>query len=162
IRRVSDNFFVGSVPSCGAGAFLEPVELPTTASYKIEVNPAGIGTGTASLTLYDVVDATGSIAINGSAVGVSLLTPGQQALLTFSGTSGQSVTASATVTSGAYGCAWSLAILNSAGGIVASNVSCSSGNSTGAVSLPASGTYTVRVDPAGTATGAANVSLTSP
>jgi YD repeat-containing protein len=162
IRRVTDNLFVGSVPSCGEPAFLQPVELPTTATYRIDLNPAGVGTGTVTVALYDVVDVTGAITINGSAVGINLPTPGQIALLTFSGTTGQNVTASATVTGGAFGCAWSIAILTDTNSVVASNVSCSSGNAVGPVSLPATGTFKVLVDPAGFATGAGNVTLTSP
>lgn len=162
IRRASDNLWVGSFPSCGAGLFLEPVELPTSATYTIAIDPAGTGTGAVSVTLYDAADATGSISINGSAVSASVVNPGQRVLLTFSGTNGQTVSASATVTSGDYGCAWSIAILTSTNSLVASNVSCSSGNGVGSVSLPSTGTFKVMVDPANMATGSVNVTLTSP
>jgi hypothetical protein len=160
--RKSDNSLVDSVASCSATSFIEPVKLPASDTYTIEVNPGGTNTGTASLTLHEVVDQTGAIDINGAAVGLTLWTPGKRALLTFSGTQGQSVTASATVTSGSFGCWWSLAIVTDTNTVVASNVSCSSGNAVGPVSLPATGTFKVRVDPAGIATGAGNVTLTSP
>jgi hypothetical protein len=162
IRRVSDGAFVTSVPSCGADDFVDPVQLPSTDTYSIKLDPAGSSAGSANVSLYAVVDQTGPIQINGSAVGISLLTPGQRAALTFSGTQGQAVTASATVTSGAFGCAWSIALLKPDGSLLNNNVSCSSGNSVGYPSLPTSGTYTVLVDPAGISTGAGNVTLTSP
>lgn len=72
--------------------FLDRTQLPTTGTYTIDINPSGANTGTLTVTLYDVVDVTGSLTINGSAVTVTITTPGQNAGLTFAGTAGQSLT----------------------------------------------------------------------
>jgi len=48
--------------------------------------------GNMTLTLYDVVDFSGSTTVNGSSVTVTLNTPGQNGQVTFSGTSGRQVT----------------------------------------------------------------------
>ena len=80
----------------GAGGFIEPQTLPATGSYTVLVDPDSTYTGSLTLSAYDVVDVTGSIAADGTGVPVSIATPGQNARLTFSGTAGQVVTARVT------------------------------------------------------------------
>src|SRR5207249_3763051 len=75
-----------------SSAFLEPQTLPVSGTYTLVLDPYGAYTGQATLTLYNVVDVSGTITLNGPAVNVTITTPGQNAKLTFSGTAGQQVT----------------------------------------------------------------------
>ncbi len=56
------------------------------------VDPDSALTGTATVNLYTMTDITGTITIGGPSVPVNFTVPGQNARLTFSGTSGQQVT----------------------------------------------------------------------
>jgi YD repeat-containing protein len=151
----------GSAYSCGSANFLEPVTLPVTGTYSVVIDPGWTNTGAADVSLYEVVDVTGPITANGSAVPVSLTTPGQRALLTFSGVTGQRVSASAAMTNGGFGCLWYLTILKPDGTTLAYNYGCFGGTTIDPVTLPADGTYTIVVDPSSTNTGAANITLTN-
>jgi hypothetical protein len=92
IRKPDDTTLV-SVSACGT-TFMEPATLPTSGTYTVLVDPGGATVPTsATVTLYDVApDFTGSLTINGSAVAVPLLDPGQNGTLTFTATAGQQVT----------------------------------------------------------------------
>lgn len=74
----------------GAG-FIDTRTLPETGTYAIHIDPWNSNTGQMTLTLYDVVDATGALEINGRTKTVTLGTPGQNALLTFAGLDGDTV-----------------------------------------------------------------------
>jgi len=92
---------------------------------------------------------------------VTTTTPGQNALYTFRGVTGQS--ASVSTTGSTYtGCnAVVVSILKPDGTSLGSSGLCNtSSGSLGPLSLPSSGTYTVKIDPAGTNTGSATVTLT--
>ncbi len=75
-----------------SGGFIDTRVLPVTGTYTILVDPQGTNKGSVTLTLYDVpADISGSIDRGGSAVTVTTNTPGQNALLTFTGTANQRV-----------------------------------------------------------------------
>ena len=150
----------------GGTAFTDQVALPFAGSYTILIDPLGTLTGTVSVSSWDVVDVTGSITANGPSVPVTISAPAANARLTFSGSAGQVVTAST-------GTPWDgcidsphfyLSILAPDGSnIRLTGDGCSGGfASTGHVTLPSSGTYTLLLDPIGTRTGTATVTLTSP
>jgi hypothetical protein len=143
-------------PFAGTGAFVDTAVLPVAGTYTVLVDPAGAAVGSATATLYDVPpDVTGTIAAGGPSVRVTLPVPGQNARLTFGGTAGQVVTvtlSSVTIGSGA------LSIIRPGGVILATKFFFTSGGTLTAT-LPAAGTYTILVDPAGAATGAATVAL---
>ncbi len=78
--------------SATTGGFIDTITLSVTATYTIVVDPVTTNTGSLTLTLYDVPpDVTGTIPADGSNYGVTMLTPGQNARLTFTGTVGQRV-----------------------------------------------------------------------
>lgn len=90
--RRPDGSTLASVSSGVLSSFMEPQVLATTGTYTIKVDPLKAGTGTVTLSLYDVPpDITDSVSINGPARGVTL-DVGQKATLTFSGAQGQQVT----------------------------------------------------------------------
>jgi len=161
IRKAADNSVVGTAQMCASTGFLEPVTLPASDSYVVVVNPVGSSTGTANVNLYDVVDVTTPIAIDGSAVTVALTTPGQNARLPFTGSIGQRVSVAVTVTSGAFGCLSLVEIRKFAdNSLVGTAYMCGSAGSLGPVTLPATDSYVVVVNPTGYTTGTANVTLT--
>jgi YD repeat-containing protein len=144
----------------GNGAFFDTRTLPANGTYTIKVDPSYTLTGSVALTLYNVVDVTGSISINGSSLPVTISTPGQNAEITFSGTSGQSVTVQL---SGNSICTVSVSLLPPGGGSALTSTStCNAAFNLASQTLPSDGTYTVLIDPQGISTGSITVSVTSP
>jgi type II secretory pathway component PulM len=139
--------------------FLAPATLPVTGTYTLLVNPYSEYTGQITLTLYDVVDLSGTLTIGGPAVSVTLTTPGQVAQLTFSGTANQQVTVR--VTSNTMGSV-TVKLLKPDGTTLTSKTSSAASFNLTTQTLPTTGTYTVLVDPSGANIGSLNVSVTSP
>jgi len=147
-----DGTSLASITDITNGSFIDAQTLPVSGTYRIFANPASSATGSWTLTLYDVAsDITGPITPGGAAVGIALTSPGQNARLTFSGTSGQRISLNLTAVT-----------------ISTSYVSIVKPDSTNLVSptfvstgskfidtqlLPVTGTYTILVDPQGTYTG---------
>ena len=78
--------------SNNGGTFIEPQALTITGSYMFVVAPESTNTGSLTFTLYDVPpDVSGTIVLGGSSVTVTTTAPGQNAILTFNGTSGHRV-----------------------------------------------------------------------
>lgn len=147
----------GNVPT--SGAFIDAVTLPVAGTYSILVDPSSTYTGSMTLTLYDVVDFTGSTTVGGSSVTVTLNTPGQNGQVTFSGTSGQQVTVR--VTSNTI-VGVTVKLLKPDGSQLTSSFSSSSSFNLAQQTLPTTGTYKIVIDPSGTNAGSMNVSVTSP
>jgi hypothetical protein len=126
--------------------------LPVAGTYQILVDARPFYSGSMTLTLSE--DLQGSIAIGGASVPVSLTRPGQRARLTFSGTAGQQVSlglTAATVGSG-------VSLFAPDGTTVASGGYGTTPAALDSPPLPATGTYTILVDPSYAQTG--NVTLT--
>jgi YD repeat-containing protein len=153
----------GNQSSCSTPGFLEPVVLPASGSYSVVVDPSGTGSGTVDIYIYDVVDVTDPITPNGPAISAPLLTPGQRAVLPFSGTAGRRMSVKVSITSGSFGCFWYIRIQKDGATIPGGQqVSCAGVNESGffePVALPSDGTYTVVVDPQTSYTGSATVTL---
>ena len=154
-----DGTVLSSTFSCGSNIFLEPQNLPETGSYAVLIDPSGNATGPATITLYNVIDATGTLTINAPAVNVSLPVPGQIASLTFSGTASQLVTVR--VTTSTFGCV-RVTLLRPDGTQMTSTFTCGGTFNLAQQTLPVTGTYTVTVDPNTTSTGSLNLSVTNP
>jgi hypothetical protein len=142
--------------------FLEPVELHTTGTYTLLFAPNGSYQGNATLTVYDVPpDQTGPI-VPGTSKDVSIEKPGQNARFTFAATANDRVCIAipqppAPPTGIASGL---VHVLRPDG----TSLEAMGFNSAGAsfldtVTLSATGTYTVLVDPATVNTGTASVTL---
>jgi hypothetical protein len=135
-------------------------------TYTLMLDPIGTLTGDTSVSAYTFSDVSGSIVANGGAVGLTISAPGQNAGFTFNGAAGQVVSASASTPWG--GCIDSphfyLNVLAPNGSVLTSTYdACTGGRaSTGQITLPTAGTYTVVLDPIWTRMGAATVTLTSP
>jgi YD repeat-containing protein len=125
------------------GNFIDTLTLPYAGTYTIVIDPTGSQTGSLNLTLYDVPpDVTGTAVPGGPAVSVTTTTPGQNAKVSFSGTVGQRVSLGLSETMG-----WALVSIVKPDGL---NLITSSRINNGLFDvrvLPATGAYTVVVDP---------------
>lgn len=141
-----------------SGGFIEPQALPASGTYTIFVDPTGSATGSLVVNLYNVpADVTGTINVAGSAVPVSLGTPGQNGSLTFSGTAGQKVSLS--MTSVSITSLW-VYLNKTDGSTLASRQMASTygDDMIDTIVLPATGTYSILVNPNTFYTG--NITLT--
>ena len=159
-----DGTTLATVASIATTGFMEPQSLPSTGTYTVSFHPLYGSTGTATFALYDVpADPTGSITAGGSAVTTATTVPGQNANLTFGGTSGQRVSV---LVSGISLTGQTPSFLNTASAILLKPDG-STLTSQGlppnpfinTQSLPTTGTYTLRLDPAGSTIGTATFTL---
>jgi len=138
-----------------SGGSLDPLTaLPATGTYTIAVEPVSNYTGSMTLALSSPV--TGTIAIDGASVPVSLNKAGQTARYTFNGNAGQWVNLGLT---GVSITSTAVTLLTSDGTILASTaVGTAGGRLADQNPLPTTGTYTILVDPVSSYTG--NIALT--
>jgi RHS repeat-associated protein len=146
--------------------FVDTLTLGQSGTYTIAIDPQGNGTGSARFSLYDVpADTTGSITIGGPAQNVSIATPGQNATLTFAGTTGKNIhlTLSSVTIGSSSCCSGKVSIKNPDGSsLVNPTFFGTFGSTTVGGTLPANGTYTILVDPQSNATGSATLTLSDP
>jgi hypothetical protein len=142
-----------SSPITGSG-FIDATTLPTAGTYTLQVDPAGASTGGMTLTLYNVVDSTGTITANGTSVTVNITVPGQKGRRTFTGSTGQRI--SLTLSAGPLG---TVSILKPDGTTLASQSMTVLAVYFDTVTLPSNGTYTILVDALGAAMGSVTLSL---
>ncbi len=137
----------------------DELPLPTTGTYTMLLVPNGTATGSVTLSLSTDVTATGSV--GGSPVTVTTTAVGQNARVTFSGASGQVINVGASQVSMGSGFFY-LSVLNPDGTRLGNSVIIvNTGGSDDELTLPTTGTYTALVDPSGTATGSATISLST-
>jgi len=142
-----------------SGYFMDTTSLSQTGTYKFYFAPNNGVSGSATFTLYNIVNTTGSVTVNGFGVRVTLSTPGQNGKLTFSGTANQLVTVHvATNTTGGV----TVALLNTTGGTMTSSSFSGASGTLAQQTLPTAGTYTVSIIHSGTNTGSLTISVTSP
>jgi hypothetical protein len=143
------------------GKFIDALTLPTSGTYTIYIDPQSNGTGSLTLTLYDVpADVSGPIVAGGSAVSATTTVPGQNARFTFSGSAGQRVSLGITgVSLSPSGSAELVSILTPTGGSLVSSGIVTSAGWIDTTTLPVSGVYTVLVDPVAAATGNSSLTL---
>jgi uncharacterized protein YhfF len=155
-----DGTNLGSASTCGSSDFLDSLTLPTTGTYTVLVDPGGTATGSATVLLSSFNDILGTITA-GTPITVTTTFAGQNARYTFSGTAGQQVSVNATNSTYAGCIALTLNILKPDGTSLGSTGTCGTTDLLDSLTLPTTGTYTVLVDPGGTATGSATVLLSS-
>ena len=142
------------------GGFVDTKTLPVSGTYTILVDPSGTDVGAATLQMYEVPpDLTGSMTVGGPPVSLTLGTPGQNALLTFTGAAGQRVTIRATgVTIGPSTCCSTTLLLKKSDGVPLASGLAGTNGGTLSATLPVAGTYTLLVDPQGSNAGGLAVS----
>jgi YD repeat-containing protein len=136
-------------------SFVEPITLPSTGTYSLDIDPMGTETGTLTLALHAVpADVSGSIVPGGSPVQVTLSAPGQNAELTFSGTAGQRISLSLSAAP-----TGSVTIRKPDQTTLTSTSMWFLPGFVEPVTLPSSGTYTIAVNPQAAATGSVTLTL---
>ncbi|MEV6347369.1 IPT/TIG domain-containing protein [Actinoplanes sp. NPDC051851] len=138
--------------------FMEPVTLPSAATYQLRIDPAASRVGSITVKAWDAstdVNA-GVLALDGTTKTVTVSNPGQKGYVTFTGTANQKVAFKTTGASAALlpsNVSWALYDPNGSqvGATKRGN------DSLDAVTLPTAGTYTLRVDPAGANVGSLTV-----
>jgi hypothetical protein len=151
---------LASTVSGAVATFIEPATLGSTDTHTVRVDPTGANTGSVTLKLYDVpADLTGTLTINDPATSLSLGTPGQNAIYTFSGSASQQVTVR--ITDNTIGSV-TVKLKKSDGTVLTSSTSIFSGFNLATQTLPATDTYTVLVDPTNAGSGSIKVRVTNP
>ena len=140
--------------------FIEAIAMPTTATYTLLVGSTGTSIGNATVTLYDVVDASGTIVAGGPPQTVTIGTPGQNAALTFTETAGHRISLDMASTIGGFVCTV-VTIAGPDGNPLVSNacVTTQGGFIDVQPPLTATGTYTVTIDPPAKTTGSMTLTL---
>ncbi|MEZ4494254.1 MAG: alpha/beta fold hydrolase [Dehalococcoidia bacterium] len=137
-------------------SFIDAQELNQVGTYQLIVESTSEEVGEVTAEVIPVSDITGSITPGGSEVEVDITTPGQNALLSWTGVASDQVSVlvpTSTIASG------QVRILKPDGSTLASTALTTGGATIGEQSLPSSGTYTVVVDPAEDELGSADVKL---
>jgi hypothetical protein len=114
------------------------------------------------LTLFDVpTDYTNTITAGGAAVSASMTTPGQNGALTFSGTTGDRISLKGTsgLTGYIVGCDVNVKILKPDTSVLAADTCMEGSGFIDVQTLPATGTYTIIVDPVNQAVGSLTLQL---
>ena len=148
----------------GTALFLDTVTLPTTGTYTVMLGGTGTGIGSATIQLFSVTNLGTTISPGDPEQSYTTTTPGQDVRLLFTASEGQKVSALATnittTTIIPTNCEWNLQILNSSGGIVASDHTCLNGTVIflDALTLSA-GDYTLLFSGGYTAIGSATLAL---
>jgi YD repeat-containing protein len=146
--------------AAGGVAWIDTVELDATGTFTILGDPDSSFVGSMSARVYSVpADLTGSVTIGDAAIPVTVSNIGQNYYLTFTGSANQQVTVR--VTGSTYPCV-GVYLLDSSGTQLTSAGPCQASFNTPTITLPAAGTYTIRVDPSGPHTGTLNLQVTNP
>ncbi|HYJ84990.1 MAG TPA: IPT/TIG domain-containing protein [Pyrinomonadaceae bacterium] len=155
-----DGSTLASVGFSQTGTFIDTKTLQSSGTYGIVYDPPYIYTGSATFTLYDAPDVTGSVVIGGPPVIVTITTPGQDAVLTFEGTAGQQVTVRATNNDNLYNA--NVRLNRPDGSILTQGWTTSPTLILPTQTLPVTGTYTITINPMSTTTGQMTVNVTNP
>jgi hypothetical protein len=153
-----DGTTLSSTGLCGGSGFIDSVTLPVTGTYTLVIDPSGTSTGSITVLINTFSDISGTTSI-GTPLTVTTTTAGQNARYTFSGTAGQQI--SLTLTNSTYaGCiALATSILKPDGTTLGSTSICGATGFIDSMTIPVTGTYTVFVNPGGTATGSVTLLL---
>ncbi len=147
--------------SLASSAFIDTMTLPTDGTYTMVIAPNNGVWGAVTASPYSVpADFSATATVGGPSVTAMLPVPGQNGIVTFSGTAGQSVTVQL---SGNSICTVNVSLLPPGGGNpLTSASSCNSTFSLPSQTLATSGTHTILFDPQAAATGKITVAVTSP
>jgi hypothetical protein len=142
--------------------FFDTVTLPSTGTYILVVDPSSTATGCATIQIFDVPrDTSATVTPGGAAVPICNTVPGQDMNLTFSGTSGQRI--SLLVTNSTLSNAFITLVapnqsVQNIGGF-GPIAPIAAGTFFDTVTLAGTGTYTLHINPSGTATGCATIQV---
>ena len=153
---------LASITANTSGGFMDTPLLPVTGTYTILIDPDSTNTGSINFTLNNATDVTASITPGGPAVTVTTTVIGQNAVLSFNGTTSQRISLKLTnVTIGTSSCcSVKVSILKPGGAtLVAPTFFGTTGGFIDLQTLPTTGLYTILVDPQGTDVGSMTLTL---
>lgn len=155
-----DGTTLGSpVNSCTTTAFLEPQVLDQTGTWTAVVDPQGVGMGSATLRVFDVIDEKLPFKPGKALKTFTSLAPGRNARYTFNGKVGDSRTV--TITGSTYpGCPSIVVSFVRPNGTVLKSTTTCTNLLTLTASLDATGGWTLFIDPQGHAMGTMIIRLT--
>jgi hypothetical protein len=154
-----DGTTLASIAACAATAFLEPQVLDQSGTWTAVVDPQGVGTGTATLQLYNVVDTVLPFKPGSNLKTFTSESPGKNAIYHFTGKVGDSRTV--TISGSTYPCPGIVvSFLRPDGSVLKTDSTCTKDLTLTASSLDAAGTWTLFIDPQGPATGTMIIRLT--
>ena len=146
-----------------SGSFLEPFTIPATGTYTIKIDPRQWYAGSTTVTVYDIANDQAGTITAGTPLPLTFAAAnaGQNATETFSGTAGQKVSLNLTAnTIGANTISGTkVSIVTGSTTVVAATDVGTNGKFIEPVTLPATATYTIKVDPQGANTGGITLSL---
>lgn len=153
--RKPDNTVLSTLAVTNAGTLMEPTTLATTGTYTVTVDPTSQAVGTVTLNLYSSpADLSGSLT-SGTPTTLNLATIGQNASYTVTGTLNQYLAlrfANDSISS------TSVSVKTpSATTLIPATTVTTSGKFIDGVVLPATGTYTISINPQSVATGSVDV-----
>jgi hypothetical protein len=163
VLKPDQSVLVANTSFGSSGAFLEPFTIPADGTYTLKIDPRQWYVGSVTASVYDVsADQTGTITA-GTPLALTFAAgnPGQNASEIFSGTALQKVSLNLTnVTVGANTISGTkVSILKPDLTVLATTDVGTTGKFIEPVSLPTTGTYTVKVDPQGANTGGITLGL---
>jgi len=137
-----------------SGGLIEPLTLPTTGTYHVLIDPVNQTTGSITVNLYtSPADNTGLLPAGTPTTGTFVI--GQNAAYTFSGTTGQRFALNLTNDSISTA---NVSVLTPSGTtLIASTAVTTAGKYFDPVVLPATGTYTIKINPQGIAAGSVDI-----
>jgi YD repeat-containing protein len=156
ILRPDDSVLVSATVGT-SGGFIDTNVLAIGGTYTLLIDPNGAATGNMTAQLFDVpTDLSGPIAPGGAPVSVAIGSVGQNATLSFTGSVGLriSLRASSVTISSA-----TISILRPNGSTLSSLTVGTGGGFIDTKTLTDAGTFTIKVDPATTATGGLTLTL---
>lgn len=154
-----NNVTIASAPIATSGGGLEPSStVPVTGTYTIVVDPAGVNTGNITLKLMSYL--SGTLNLNGAATVSTISTIGQNARYTFTGTAGQWVSVGFTAVTISFA---NVTLYKPDGTyLTATSIGTGGSNTLDLLSaLPATGTYTLTLNPSGANTGSTTITLST-
>jgi VCBS repeat-containing protein len=155
-----DLSVLASTPVGPAGGFLDTTTLPVAGTYTFVVDPSGVSTGALHFTAHDVpADPIVAITADGPPVTLATTVAGQNAYATFTGTTGQKVTALVSNVVDLNPAELDLLKPDGSHAIAAPATVTSSGGWTQTVTLTANGVYKILLDPLLANAGSADVQL---
>jgi hypothetical protein len=138
--------------------FVDARALPATGTYTLSIDPYNDATGFAMVNVYNVpADAAAALTVGGPPQSISIATPGQNGRVTFTGQAGRAVTISLTNISVPISF---VSILKPDGTPLVTNQLVGAFPKIVPATPTVDGTYTIVIDPQGTATGSMTLAAT--
>ena len=163
IQKPDGSTLVSPFDVGSSGTFMEPLSTPVTGSYKLVLDGQSTYKGKATVSIWTVpADVTGSTTPGGAAVPLAMTTPGQNGTVTFAATAGHRVSiklAPVTINGNAINSARVSVLKPDTSVLVANSNFGSSGSFIEPFTIPADGTYTVKLDPRQWYKGSATVTI---